>query len=140
MPSPRDILLARHGAAEPRLDVLRATVLARVEPTLNRRASLLTTLRAVWRELVVPCRPVWMTLAAVWAVLLVLNGTGRSRGEAPVFSANEITAAMTQWVERRRVLAELAAPAATPARKPPEAGIPGHSHLPSVTATTRSAC
>lgn len=140
MPSPRDILLARHAAAELRLDVLRATVLADLERASRRPASPLDLLRAVWRELVVPCRPAWVALAAVWAVLLVLNGAGRPRGETTLPASSETVAAVAQWLERRRALAELTAPAAVPARKSPETVVPGHSHLPSIAPTTRGAC
>lgn len=140
MPSPRDLLLARHRAAEPRLDALREIVLADLERSARRRMSPLDMLRTVWRELVAPCRPVWMTLAAVWVMLLVLNGAGRPRGAAAFPSAEQTIAAMTQWMERRRALAELTTPASAPARTSPETMAPGHSQVSPVAPSGRGAC
>jgi hypothetical protein len=34
---------------------------------------------ALWRELILPCRGIWTGLAAVWAIILVLNLPGGQR-------------------------------------------------------------
>ncbi len=61
--SPRDWLLARHTAARPKLDALRAAALA-PRPL---------TWRHLPGELFRPNQRAWLALAAVWAVLAVVE-------------------------------------------------------------------
>ncbi|MEZ0218545.1 MAG: hypothetical protein ACAH89_15515 [Rariglobus sp.] len=140
MPSPREILLARHRAAEPRLDAMRTAVLA-LETGGRRRPVLLAALRTLWRELVEPCRPAWVAFAAVWAVLLILDGTSRPAGETRRPVAAETVAAVTSWLEQRRMLAELAAPAGpSSAPAPVAAPVRDHSQLTPASALMRDVC
>lgn len=140
MPSPCEILLARHRAAEPRLDAMRTAVLAR-ETGGRRRPVLLAALRTLWRELVEPCRPAWAVLAAVWAVLLFLDGTSRPLGETRRPVATETVAAIAGWLEQRRMLAELAAPAgSSSAPAPVAAPVRDHSQLTPASAPVRNVC
>ncbi len=140
MPSPRDLLLARHRAAEPRLDALRTAVLAD-ETAARRRPMLLAALRTLWRELVEPCRPAWVALATVWAVLLILDCTSRPLGETRRPVATETVAAIARWLEQRRMLAELAVPAA-PSSGPVPISAPArdHSQLTPASAPMRDVC
>ena len=138
MPTPREILLARHRAVEPQLDAMRADVLASLEAPVSRgTASLPDMLRTVWRELVAPCRPAWMTLAAVWVVLLLVNGAGRSAGTEVAPASQETVAAVARWLEKRRMWAELTTP---PVPVAPEMRAPGHSQLSPAGTRTRDAC
>ncbi|HEY9247576.1 MAG TPA: hypothetical protein VIO38_00515 [Rariglobus sp.] len=138
MPSPREILLARHRSVEPLLDALRANVLA--GETGGRRPVLLDALRTLWRELIAPCRPAWMTLAGVWVVLLVLNGAGRPVGETARTTVSQ-TAMVASWREQRRLLAELAASAASaPVNEPTTNRRPDHSFFRSRRASADRAC
>jgi hypothetical protein len=85
MKTPREILLARHGAAECRLDDIRQKVIAeefddkgrtsasQKEQSRNFVAWLLRCLTVPWRELVLPSRRIWTGLGAVWALIFVVN-------------------------------------------------------------------
>jgi hypothetical protein len=139
MPSSREILLARHQAIEPRLDALRAAVLAD-ETTGSRQPILLAGLRALWFELVVPCRYAWATLAAIWVVLLMLNHIQRPFGEARDRQEAEMVVAIVRWVEQRRMLAELTTPLAPSGVLPAPTPVRDHSQLAPVGALAREAC
>jgi len=82
MKTPRDILLKRHQAVEPKLNAIRREVVA-VAADVNRRkqpireftfaATLADAFRLLFRELVWPCRRIWTGLAAVWLLILTVN-------------------------------------------------------------------
>ncbi len=83
MKTPREILLQRHRATEPRLDGIRRDVISRLAnpPGLRIERSLLRALHTLWRELIWPCRRTWAGLAAVWVVLLTLQLASRDPAE-----------------------------------------------------------
>ncbi len=140
MLSSREILLARHRAVEPRLDAMRVAVLAAGTRAV-RQPVLLNALRTLWRELVVPCRPAWVAFAAVWVVLLVVNGAGRSAGHEVRPTASEMAMTIASWREQRRLLAELTSPAAPPSmNKPATNRMPDHSFFRFQRATADRAC
>jgi len=78
MKTPREILLARHQAATPKLDAIRRTALEELnnEATKTQRwpASFVALLRGgsqkLWRELLWPHPAAWAALAGVWLVIL----------------------------------------------------------------------
>lgn len=81
MKTPREILLARHRAAEDRLDAIRHAVVAELnnqgtkeqsQPT-SLVASLLGCFNQLWLELFWPSRRTWAGLAAAWLVILAVN-------------------------------------------------------------------
>jgi hypothetical protein len=82
MKTPRQILLARHPAVEPKLDRIRRAAV-QVAADVNRRspahheftftATVSCALASLYRELIWPCRKIWAGLAAVWLVLLSVN-------------------------------------------------------------------
>ena len=78
----------------------------------------------VWRELIWPSRYAWGGMAALWAVMLVINGQTSDRrvdgASARAMSSQEMIQA---WEEQNRVLAELAAPVLVVSPPPP--AIPG---------------
>jgi hypothetical protein len=82
MKTPRDLLLTRHAAASPRLDELRAAVLAemRAAKDVIPSQSLGTTL---WQQLVIACRPAWVVLGAAWGLIFLLNTTSTTMTEHP---------------------------------------------------------
>ncbi|MFA6289100.1 MAG: hypothetical protein WC661_17090 [Opitutaceae bacterium] len=118
MPSPREILIARHREHEPRLDSLRAAVLAEACSQAKTSAGARhgigprVFLRALWRELFVPCRLAWGAFAGVWLLLLALNAADRSATEAIRPSVAEAAAVLACWREERRALAEWDPPVA----------------------------
>ena len=130
MKTPRDILLARHRAAESKLDTIRqATVSAvcdhRHPDAADKRAEPGATsiLLLLWRELIVPGRRIWAGLATIWILIIIVNFSQRDRaelmaGETPSLSPQAI---QVLW-QQERLLAEGNGPvetkAAPPAPKP----------------------
>jgi len=150
MPSPREILLARHRAVEPRLDALRATVLAEALAADTPQSDCghgpilpLDWLRTLWRELIFPSRLAWTALAAVWIVLLTLNSSQRRDADRVTISPVEVAAMLAGWRDQQRVLAELTgAPRIVPATvaKPAEADAPGHTWVAPAASLSRRLC
>jgi hypothetical protein len=70
MKTPREILLGRHKAAEPKLDAIREEVVSSEIVGKERGKRFTETL---WQELILPCRRIWVGLAATWAIILVVN-------------------------------------------------------------------
>jgi len=75
MKTPREILLRKHQAVSPKLDAIRARVVAEIA-----RAPAPETMS--WRQWLWPCPRAWAGLAAAWLVILGMNlaaGKGPSR-------------------------------------------------------------
>ncbi|HEY9174637.1 MAG TPA: hypothetical protein VI136_20315 [Verrucomicrobiae bacterium] len=136
MKTPRQILLARHQAAEPKLDSIRREAV-RVAADVNRRttpireltfaATISHGLGLLYRELIWPCRRTWAGLAAAWVALAVFNLT-QTEPARPTLAKSKTPPAELQmaFAEQQRLLAELIgpppqpSPAAPPRRKPAE--------------------
>jgi hypothetical protein len=81
--------------------------------------------QVVWRELIRPSRYAWGSMAAIWVVMLAVNG---QLSDHRMIEASDHSSSardmMMAWVEQNRVLAELTQPAfgftmpATPAILP----------------------
>ncbi len=122
MKPPRDILLERHRAVEPKLDALRHTVLAGLnhhEDTKTRSwtdnfvSLCLGGSNKLWRELIFPCRRTWTALAAVWMALFIFNVSQRDKVE---LAARKLPPpspeAILAWRQQEKLLAELIGPSA----------------------------
>jgi hypothetical protein len=115
MKTPREILLARHRAAGPKLDAIRRAVVndlnnkdVKAQSRAGQFGALcLRCLGTPWRELVLPNRRVWTGLAAVWGVILIINVSQRDRVSSvtgkPVSSAPVIMS----WQVQQRWMNEL---------------------------------
>jgi hypothetical protein len=117
MKTPREILLARHRAAAPKLDAIRREVVE-AAADVNRRkqsvreltfaATLANAIRLPFRELVWPCRRTWTALAAVWIALFIFNVSQRDKLE---LAARKLPPpspeAIMAWRQQERLLAEL---------------------------------
>jgi hypothetical protein len=119
MKTPREILLARHRAAEPKLDAIRQTVVGKLNNEETKEPSFPAVLVSwflgcsenLWRELIFPCRHVWSGLAAIWIFIFIFNFSQRDRVELlarklPPPSPEAIQA----WRQQERLLAELIGP------------------------------
>ena len=104
MKTPREILLGRHQAATPKLDVIRREIVGELNNKTTKERSrgpnlvswFLGCPNTVWRELILPSRRIWAGLAAVWLVLAIVNisqrdhsPAGRITSAAPTMSFQE---------------------------------------------------
>jgi hypothetical protein len=79
MKTPRELLLQRHLAAEPKLKAICRVVVENIHNEETKQPSavfvswFLGCSRNFWRELIWPNHRGWAGLAAVWAVILAMN-------------------------------------------------------------------
>lgn len=123
MKTPRDILLARHQAAAPKLDAIRRSVVIELNNQGTKEPSRMPSLVALslgcsnklWLELVWPCRRIWTGLAAVWLVLVIFNFSQRD-GLQVVMAKSSTPEAMTMtFRDQQKMLNELFADRSLPA-------------------------
>lgn len=137
MKSPREILLARHQAAAPKLDRIRHTVVAEIyikdakkrSGSMNFASWCLGCSQALcwklWLELIWPSRRTWAGLAAAWVALAVFN-LAQTEPARPVLAKSTTSPAELRmaFAEQQRLLTELIGPplqpvpAEPPRRKP----------------------
>ena len=72
MKTPREILLARHQAAMPKLDAIRDDAVSRL-PAARRGETFIHLPVRFWQELVLPCRRLWAGLATVWVLIVIIH-------------------------------------------------------------------
>ena len=130
MKTPRDVLLNRHRAVEPKLERMWPSVAVAAHQVtseilrqaqddrhlgLNRWSS--GVVRMLWQELIVPSRGIWAGVACAWVVIGVLNmafsepTTKEVANRAKPPSQEE----MRVLIEQRRMLAQLIGPLSEPA-------------------------
>ena len=145
MKTPREILLARHRAAEVSLNQIRREVVAemvRQETTTGERALArempwiaLTALK-LWREVVWPSRRIWASLTAVWLMILgyhlIYSDRHARFAHGPAAPAQQLRSALEQ---RRELIAEFALLPQTKVAKPPK-----HRPQPRSERPSKSAC
>jgi hypothetical protein len=123
MKTPREILLARHQTANPKLDEIRRDVVAELTPRPAREPELPFVLK-IWRELIWPCHRTWAGLAAVWLAILAFNHSQSDGGRAVTAKTTTPPGEMRLALqEQRRVLTEIIGPnlsasPAEPRRRP----------------------
>ena len=115
MKTPREILLARHQAAAPKLDAIRREVVE-VAADVNRRkqsvreltfaATLANTIRLLFLELIWPCRRIWAGLVSVWILILAANVSLREHSPAIIITGPSSEMMMT-LKDQQKILAEL---------------------------------
>ena len=114
MKTPREILLERHQAIEPRLDALRREVLVNQwEPVTT---HLLTRF---WQELFWSCRRTWISLAVVWVALLLINLSQREPASSRGRQSPPSPMTMMAFRDQEALLQELLAD-----RTPPVEAVP----------------
>lgn len=112
MKTPREILLAQHRAAGPKLDAIRRAVVEKLNNQATKEQSwaqsfvswLLRCSNIFWRELILPSRRTWATLVAVWMVIFAINVAQRNTASAVNASAAPV---MMSFGEQQRMLNEL---------------------------------
>jgi len=118
MKTPREMLLAAHRSAGPKLDRIRRSVLSELNiqdaPPLRFLSGFaplrLCCLDKLWLELVWPCRRTWTGLASVWLVILIVNFSQRDHGGAgtgkPFRSAPAVLSLQAQQRWMNQLLAD----------------------------------
>jgi len=108
MKTPRDILLERHQAMEPRLDAIRRDVLAGLGKAVRREPSPNLIVR-LWVEVFWSCRRIWGGLAVVWMGLCLFNLAQRDPAELRLARSPAPVPTMATLQEQERMLNELLA-------------------------------
>ena len=122
MKTPREILLARHKVAGPKLDTLREQVLATINEPVRENSSWLERFADHSRNVFRVPRFAWGGLAATWLVIIALHFAARdSAPKQPIALAqNRLPAQTLQAVrEQKRLLAELTGLAEMPEAQTP---------------------
>jgi len=118
MKTPREILLARHKAVEPKLDDIRENVAEILNNKGAKRQKfsgslisfLLGSSNAIWRELIWPARRVWTGLAAVWILIFIANFSMRDRSEIKMAKSPSSPQVIMAFRQQQQLLSELIGP------------------------------
>ena len=128
MKTPREILLERHQATAPQLDVIRRKVVwegQRVAVPKFRVADTATLPMLIWRELFLPSRRIWTGLATVWILIFVFNFSQRDPAELMARKTPPPSPEMIlTFRQQERLLAELIGPNEPQAVAPPKPFLP----------------
>jgi hypothetical protein len=128
MKTPREILLARHKAVEPKLDELRQSAVAAVYDRRSLSQPAPSILQLLWHELFLPSRRVWSSLAAVWIVILAVNFSMRDQSGTNMAKSTSPEMVQT-FKQREQLLAQLIGPNDAPAAEPQKSYTPRPSSL-----------
>jgi hypothetical protein len=114
MKTPREILVARHESATPKLDAIRHKTVDRLSlaPTggegRGERAAF-RFLQSLWHELFLPSRRIWAGLATVWILILAANIS--LRDHTPTAMAKSTAPEMVPSLQQQeQLLTELTGP------------------------------
>ena len=129
MKTPREILLAGHHSAVPKLDAIRHSTVAAVcdrrtsasaNETHERRSPATARIwQMFWQEIVWPCRRIWTGLAAVWMVLFLFNLSQRDGSPPVIAKSSPPDATMMTLRDQQKLLNELFADRSLPADAEP---------------------
>ena len=116
MKTPREILLAQHRDAEPKLDAIRQSAVAAVHDRRlstdgvreRRSPTAATTIwRILWDELIFPSRRTWAGLATAWVLILAVNFSMHDRSPIIVTKSPPAAEMIMAWRQQQRLMAEL---------------------------------
>jgi len=139
MKTPREILLARHRAAGPKLDAIRQAAVAAVcdrrdsggqtDATTPGWAAGFAALclhfpKLLWLELILPSRRTWTGLAAVWFLILVVNISQRDTATNGAEQAVRSSPVMMSWQTQQRLMNEVLSDRSAPSEAERPRNIP----------------
>lgn len=118
MKTPREILLARHKAIEPKLDDIRQNIVgelnnkgAKTQSISHTPLSVFLGLpKVVWRELVWPSRRIWAGLAAVWILIVAANFSIRDHPTVKMAKSPTSGQMVMAFRQQQQLLNELLGP------------------------------
>jgi hypothetical protein len=124
MKTPREILLARHQPATPKLDAIRESTVAAVYDRRKPQRNITIIFENIWRELIFPLRPVWAGLAAVWILILAANLSLNSHSEIKMAKSSSERDMAQNVHQQEQLLTELIGPAETSVAEPQKTYMP----------------
>jgi hypothetical protein len=146
MKTPREILLAQHQAANPKLDAIRHSTIATFNHQKTRvwveratspsqRATcpllsvswFLSCSKKIWTELIFPSRAIWAGLAAVWVVILAVNYSMRDHSQPQM--AKTSPQMVLAFRQQEQLLTELIGPNDPPVTEPAKPTLPRPTSL-----------
>src|SRR5690349_15872292 len=116
MKTPREVILGRHQSAAPKLEVIRAEVLAAyarigtAQPPHRFRLwnSLASLARSFWQESLWPWRKTWFGLAGAWIVLLAFHFGSAETPRAAIKQASRPDASVRMALrEQKQLMSQL---------------------------------
>jgi hypothetical protein len=114
MKTPREILLAQHRAAEPKLDAIRYEVITEInrkgdkaQSQINLVSLCLGGFNKLWFELIFPSRRIWAGLAAAWILILIANISLRNQQQATMAKASPTPEMILAFRQQEKLLSEL---------------------------------
>ncbi len=137
MKTPREILLARHKTAPPKLDALRQAVVGKLSDETPRKQRSPISLASwclggfqnIWRELIFPCRFIWTGLAAVWLLILAANVSMQDHGQPAMAKSSPSPQVIVAYRQQQQLLTELIGPNDPPVAEPQKPYVPRPSSL-----------
>jgi hypothetical protein len=117
MKTPREILLERHEIVVPKLDAIRHEIIRegrRVAVPKFRIADTATLPILIWRELIFPCRRIWMSLAAIWILIFIFNFSQRDNSQTTLAKSSPSPEMMITFRDQQKWLDELLADRSLP--------------------------
>jgi hypothetical protein len=115
MKTPREILLGRHQVAAPKLDAIRASVVAGIGARPAPQAL-------SWRDWLWPCPQAWAGLAATWLIILGMNLAAGKNPSRPASQTLAVSRQLPMELRRQQqMLTSLIAPEETAKADQPKA-------------------
>ena len=132
MKTPRDILLARHQSATPKLDAMRREIVAELNNEGTRKqsfpavsvSSFLGCSKNIWHELILPSRAIWAGLAAVWVLIITANYSMRDHSQPQMAVATPSPQMILAFRQQEQLLTELIGPNDPPVAEPAKPNLP----------------
>jgi len=105
MKTPKEILLAKHQAAQPKLDEVRREIVA--DLARSTPVPVIPFVLKLWRELILPRPRAWATVAALWVVIAGLKIS--TPGGSHVVAQKSLTApeVLAEVRQQKRLFTEL---------------------------------
>lgn len=135
MKKPREILLARHQSATPKLNDVRHAIVERLNNEATKKQSIsfvplfLGCLKNIWSELVFPSRRIWAGLAAVWVLIFIANLSMQDHPQTTMAKTRSSGEMAVAFKQQQQILAELIGPNNPPIAEHKKPYSPGPSSL-----------
>ena len=132
MKTPREILLERHQAAAPKLDVIRRKMVTELNhkdtraqrQTINFASWYLRGFQKIWHELICPSRRIWASLAAIWVFIAVANVSMRDHSPMTMAKSSPSPEMIVAYQQQEKLLAELIGPNESQVAESPKTFLP----------------